>query len=79
LNEKGKSISQRFPAGSLVMAIAANIGDTAILDFEAYAPDSVVGFKPNSDIFIDFLKYSLMASLPARKNLNSKYTSKLEY
>ncbi|MDA3955838.1 restriction endonuclease subunit S [Oceanispirochaeta sp.] len=74
LNEKGKSISQRFPAGSLVMAIAANIGDTAILDFEAYAPDSVVGFKPNSDIFIDFLKYSLMASLPALEKTSTQST-----
>jgi type I restriction enzyme S subunit len=65
LNARGIIVSQKFPAGSLVMAIAANIGDTAILDFEAYAPDSVVGFKPNKDIYLEFLRYSLMAALPA--------------
>ncbi len=65
LNEKGKAVSQLFPAGTLVMAIAANIGDTAILDFEAYAPDSVVGFKPKEDVSLEFLRYSLMAALPA--------------
>lgn len=38
------------------MAIAANIGDTAILDFEAYAPDSIVGFKPYQDLDLEFLQ-----------------------
>ena len=33
LNEKGTKVSQLFPQGALVMAIAANIGDVAILDF----------------------------------------------
>ncbi len=65
LNDRGISVSQKFPAGTLVMAIAANIGDAAILDFEAYAPDSVVGFKPNHDIDLKFLRYSLTAALPA--------------
>jgi type I restriction enzyme S subunit len=63
LNEKGANVSQKFPAGTLVMAIAANVGDTAILGFEAYAPDSVVGFKPNEDIEIEFLRFSLMAAI----------------
>ena len=63
LNEKGASVSQKFPAGTLVMAIAANIGDTAILGFEAYAPDSVVGFKPKNDIELEFLRFSLMAAI----------------
>lgn len=65
LNERGKSVSQKFPAGTLVMAIAANIGDTAILSFEAYAPDSVVGFKPRKSVDLEFLRYNLMAALPA--------------
>jgi type I restriction enzyme S subunit len=37
------------------MTIAANIGDVAILDFEACFPDSVVGFVPNSYLNRDFL------------------------
>lgn len=65
LNEKGKAVSQVFTSGTLVMAIAANIGDTAILNFEAYAPDSVVGFKPHKNIDLEFLRFSFIASLQA--------------
>ncbi|BAZ92612.1 restriction endonuclease S subunits [Thiohalobacter thiocyanaticus] len=72
LNEKGMSVSQIFPAGTLVMAIAANIGDTAILGFEAYAPDSVVGFKPKSDVMLEFLRYSLMGALPALQQTSTQ-------
>ena len=74
LNERGKAVSQKFPAGTLVMAIAANIGDTAILDFEAYAPDSVVGFKPCQDLDLEFLRYSLMAALPALEQTSTQST-----
>ena len=56
------------------MAIAANIGDTAILDFEAYAPDSVVGFKPCQDLDLEFLRYSLMAALPALEQTSTQST-----
>ena len=54
------------------MAIAANIGDTAILNFEAYAPDSVVGFKPKSNVDLEFLRYSLLAALPAFKQISTQ-------
>jgi type I restriction enzyme S subunit len=74
LNERGKAVSQKFPAGTLVMAIAANIGDTAILDFEAYAPDSVVGFKPYQDLDLEFLRYSFMAALPALEQTSTQST-----
>lgn len=74
LNERGASVSQKFPAGTLVMAIAANIGDTAILDFEAYAPDSIVGFKPYQDLDLEFLRYSLMAALPALEQTSTQST-----
>ena len=72
LNEKGKQVSQKFPAGTLVMAIAANIGDTAILEFDAYAPDSVVGFKPINSISLDFLRYSLICALPALEQTSTQ-------
>jgi type I restriction enzyme S subunit len=74
LNEKGKSVSQLFPAGTLMMAIAANIGDTAILGFEAYAPDSVVGFKPYKGIDVEFLRYSFLAALPAFEQTSTQST-----
>jgi type I restriction enzyme S subunit len=57
LNDEGFSISKQFPRGTLVMTIAANIGDVAILDFEACFPDSIVGFYPHHGIEVDFLYY----------------------
>lgn len=61
LNHRGASVSKEFPRGTLVMAIAANIGDVAILDFPAYFPDSVVGLKPNSTSDVMFLYYMMQA------------------
>ena len=46
------------------MTIAANIGDVAVLDFEACFPDSVVGFVPRNDIERDFLYYVFRAMKP---------------
>ena len=64
LNERGLAVSRMFPAGTLVMTIAANIGDVAVLDFEACFPDSVVGFVPRGDIERDFLYYVFRAMRP---------------
>ena len=64
LNDRGLAVSRLFPAGTLVMAIAANIGDVAVLDFEACFPDSVVGFVPGDKIERDFLYYVFRAMRP---------------
>ena len=61
LNERGLAVSKMFPRGTLVMTIAANIGDVAILDFEACFPDSVVGFVPRANVERDFLYYVFCA------------------
>ena len=60
LNHRGLAVSTIFPAGTLVMTIAANIGDVAILNFDACFPDSVVGFIPNN-VQRDYLYYMLQA------------------
>jgi type I restriction enzyme, S subunit len=62
LNELGLSVSKQFPRGTLVMSIAANIGDVAILDFEACFPDSMIGMIPRHNTNLDFLYY-LMRSM----------------
>jgi type I restriction enzyme S subunit len=61
LNELGFSVSKQFPKGTLVMAIAANIGDLAILDFPACFPDSIVGFLPKAGIDLNYLYFNLTA------------------
>ena len=55
LNDKGYAVSKEFPKGTLTMTIAANIGDVAILDFDACFPDSIVGFVPDKCIALEFL------------------------
>lgn len=79
LNDRGLAVSKMFPKGTLCMTIAANIGDVAILDFEACFPDSVVGFVPRSSLDRDFLffvfrcmKQELLADAPVNTqgNLN---------
>ena len=62
LNELGLSASKQFPRGTLVMSIAANIGDVAILDFEACFPDSMIGMIPGHKTNLDYLYY-LMRSM----------------
>lgn len=64
LNGLGKSVSKCFPKGTLTMTIAANVGDAAILGFDAFFPDSVVGFIPNADINDEYLYYIFKAMKP---------------
>jgi len=47
LNEEGLTVSKLFKPTIVLLTIAANIGDTAILDYEACFTDSVVGLIPN--------------------------------
>ncbi len=61
LNELGLSVSKTFPRGTLVMSIAANIGDVAILDFEACFPDSMIGMIPGPNTCLDYLYYLMRA------------------
>jgi type I restriction enzyme S subunit len=61
LNELGLRVSTLIPKGTILITIAANIGDVAILDIDACFPDSVVGFRPRAMIERDFLFYSMSA------------------
>ena len=61
LNKQGLAVSMMFPTGTLVMTIAANIGDVAVLDFEACFPDSVVGFVPHQNVHRDYLYHIFLA------------------
>ncbi|MEO8466782.1 MAG: restriction endonuclease subunit S, partial [Gammaproteobacteria bacterium] len=55
LNDKGLAVSKLFPSGTLVMTIAANIGEVAVLTFDACFPDSIVGFVPRASADRDYL------------------------
>jgi type I restriction enzyme S subunit len=59
LNDVGYAVSVEFSAGTLLMAIAANIGDLAILGFDACVPDSIVGLFTRPGVETEFLYYEL--------------------
>ena len=76
INEEGLKISRVFPKGTIVLTIAANIGDTAILEFDSAFPDSLVGITPNSDMDSAFLEYYLRTQKPEMDRLAPKGTQK---
>ena len=46
LNEEGLKVSKLFPKNTILITIAANIGDTAITSFDVACPDSLVAIQP---------------------------------
>lgn len=80
-SEEGLRQSKLWPAGTLCITIAANIGATAILTFDACFPDSIVGFIPRERITAEYVRWwlfayqaKLEAQAPAgaQKNINLK-------
>ena len=86
-SELGLKQSKMWEKGTLCITIAANIAKTAILEFDACFPDSVVGFIGNertNNIFIhywfSFFQAILESQAPesAQKNINLKTLSELK-
>lgn len=79
-NDEGLAQSKMWPTGTMCITIAANIAETAILDFDACFPDSVVGFVPAEEIGnVRYFEYFLrtaktrledFAPATAQKNIN---------
>ena len=58
-SEVGLAQSRLWPAGTMVITIAANIAETAILSYPACFPDSVVGFiADESKCDVRFIEYT---------------------
>lgn len=78
-SDLGLRQSKMWPAGTLCITIAANIGKTGIMQFDACFPDSVVGFIANGKAEVEyvhrwfgFVQKHLEDSAPesAQKNIN---------
>ena len=88
-NQEGVAQSRIWPAGTVCLTIAANIGDVAILDFYACFPDSVVGFNAYRPILSnEFFMYGLMcyktildkmSRSTAQKNINIDILSQIAF
>lgn len=81
LNEKGIKVSKCFSSGTILIAlVGATIGATAILEIDAYAPDSLIGITPKLDVcnnaFLEVLlrfwqpELKRIAPEAARANIN---------
>lgn len=79
-NAKGVEQSRLWPTGTMCITIAANIGDSAVLGFDACFPDSVVGFTPDfPELDVRYFEFFLrtakshledFAPSTAQKNIN---------
>jgi type I restriction enzyme S subunit len=87
LNEDGLKVSKLFQPTIVLVTIAANIGDTAILDYPACFTDSVVGLNPFENMDVYFLEYMmrkqrqiLNESAPkvAQKNINIQILNRVK-
>jgi type I restriction enzyme, S subunit len=59
-NKKGLAQSKLWNPGTLLITIAANIAETAILTYSACIPDSIIGFIPNHEkVSAEYIKYSV--------------------
>ncbi|WP_206413933.1 restriction endonuclease subunit S [Lysobacter enzymogenes] len=86
-SEAGLAQSRLWPAETLCITIAANIGKTALLAMQACFPDSVVGFLAASDeVSVRYIEYfmrsaqqKLEAEAPAtaQKNINLEILERL--
>lgn len=89
LNELGLKTSRLFDKPVVVLTIAANIGDTAILDYPACFPDSLIGMSPKSadvvlpyiNLYFKFIKEYLnnLAPQSAQKNINYQQLSPVPF
>lgn len=87
-SEKGLNQSKLWTKGTLCLTVAANIGETAFLGFDACFPDSVVGINPQIDIinskylnfYIQKIKEEIdsKASATAQKNINVRILDAIE-
>lgn len=85
-NEKKSGAGQYFTPRVLI-DVAANIGDAAILSYDCCFPDSVVGFTPGEKCLNKYMYFYLqeikaeleyIAPATAQKNLNLKLLGKVE-
>ncbi|HEV2120614.1 MAG TPA: restriction endonuclease subunit S [Candidatus Bathyarchaeia archaeon] len=86
LNDSGLAISKMFKRGTIMVAIAANIGDSAILEFDGCAPDSVVGITCVEPILPEYVEFYIrtrrsdlerFAPATAQKNINLRILNPL--
>ena len=87
LNDEGLAVSKLFEPPLVVITIAANIGETAVLDYPCCFPDSVIGLIPDCRTDAWFLELMMrtkkeyltkIAPQAAQKNINIEILKTVE-
>lgn len=81
LNQEGLAVSKLFPANTILITIAANIGDSVISRYDVAFPDSVVGVQARPAYNHEWLYYalqSLKVHLDRRSTQNAQKNINLE-
>ncbi len=81
LNAQGLAVSRLFKRGTILVTIAANIGEVAVLEIDAACPDSVVAVQPFSTVDRIWLAFALQfkkEELDWCSNQNAQKTINLE-
>ena len=69
-NENGLAQSKLWSKGTVCITIAANIAETAVLDFDACIPDSIIGIYVDetkaNNIFVEYMLQSFKLFLQAQ-------------
>ena len=87
LNDEGLAVSKLFEPPLVVITIAANIGETAVLDYPCCFPDSVIGLIPDGRTDAWFLELMMrtkkeyltnIAPQAAQKNINIEILKTVE-
>jgi len=72
LNEKGLEVSRQFPRGTILVTIAANIGDIALTTFDVACPDSLVAVQAKDGISNKWLMYTLKMKKQELESLSTQ-------
>jgi type I restriction enzyme S subunit len=72
LNDRGLSVSKLFPKNTILITIAANIGETAITTYSVACPDSVVAIQPYTQLADTFWLKKVLET--KKKDLDAKAT-----
>lgn len=72
LSDLGVTVSRKFEKGTIIITIAANIGDVAISKYDVFFPDSLIGINP----FLEKMdaRYLLLSLITKKPFLNQVAT-----
>ncbi len=72
LSDLGVTVSRKFKEGTIIITIAANIGDVAIANYDVFFPDSLIGISPFTEKIDE--KYLLLSLMTKKRFLNQMAT-----